>query len=137
MDNLVNKLLLLDKIPVVCKSYDSKNQRYRLSVYETGNLLDNILNESDKKKTVTKISKTEPEKESTCKLPDYYGTIQFTITDIRKGQAFGTLSIEGNSYEGRITSGLNQKLKSAWKKGNTTVTAKIVDCSQSFYILRV
>lgn len=137
MDNLVNRLLLLDKIPVVCKSYDSKNQRYRVSVYETGNLLDDILNESDEKETVTKISKTELESEITCKLPDYHGTVQFTITEIRNGQALGTLLIEGNSYEGRITSGLSQKLKSAWKKGNKTVTARIVDCSQSFYILRI
>lgn len=136
MDNLVNRLLLLEKIPVICKSYDSKKKRYRVSMYETGSLLDDILNESKEEKAVANTPQTELGDEDTKELPDYQGTIQFTITEIRKNQAFGMFSIDGTSYEGRITSGLSQKMKSAWKKGKNTVTARIIARNQSFYILR-
>jgi len=49
---------------------------------------------------------------------------------------FVMVSIEGTSYEGRITSGLTKKMNMNWKRGKKTVTAKIVGHNQSFYILR-
>lgn len=138
MDDLVEKLLEIKSIPVIRKLYSGK--RYKVSMYETGNSLNDILSKNntdirdDKKICYEKnVLKSEPD------FPDYCGNIQFIITEIKNDKIIGNITIEGCTYAAKITSGISRKKIQDLKKMNKinkSIQAKVVDHNDSFYILR-
>lgn len=85
---------------------------------------------------------TDPTAKSSAKsgekrnLPDFNQMISFQIKQVREDRVLGTIVIEGNTYDGQITSGLTPK-KVKGLKGKKTVQAKVISHNELFYILRL
>ncbi len=82
------------------------------------------------------IAVQSAEREEKRILPNFNQTTSFHIKQVKKDRVLGTIMVEGNSYDGQITSGLTLK-KVKGLKGKTTVQAKVISHNDSYYILRL
>ena len=143
LEQFVDKILDMSEIPTVCIDINDKGQ-YILSMKKADITLDDLLKLMEKKlEKADRVQDNEKIKdqvqksvnEDTENLPDINESVLLESFTVSRSEILGVFSYGGQTYKGKITTGLSYKKVSEVKKMNK-IKCKVLQKNKKGYILR-